>query len=129
MIKRKTNTKMPSAGDREVGLRIAATRHQRKMSQTELANGLGLTFKQVQKYEKGVNRVGAGRLAAIAEKLAVPISALLSNERMSVEATLGERMVAQRRGCRMAEAFLALDPTKQMRLVELAETMSGTASC
>src|SRR6266568_1102259 len=53
------------------------TRAQRlvcRMSQTELANALGVTFQQVQKYEKGVNRVGAGRLAKIADTLKVPIS-------------------------------------------------------
>src|SRR5260370_22533921 len=44
------------------------------MSETELANALGVKFQQVQKYEKGVNRVGAGRLAKIADTLGVPIS-------------------------------------------------------
>jgi transcriptional regulator with XRE-family HTH domain len=44
------------------------------MSQTELAAQLGVTFQQVQKYEKGINRVGAGRLLRIAEALDVPVS-------------------------------------------------------
>jgi len=44
------------------------------MSQTELGNLLGVTFQQVQKYEKGVNRVGAGRLVRVAEALDVPVS-------------------------------------------------------
>jgi transcriptional regulator with XRE-family HTH domain len=45
-----------------------------KMSQTALGDALGVTFQQVQKYEKGVNRIGAGRLQAIAGVLQVPIS-------------------------------------------------------
>src|SRR5436305_13108590 len=44
------------------------------MSQTELGNLLGVTFQQVQKYEKGVNRVGAGRLVRVGEALDVPVS-------------------------------------------------------
>jgi transcriptional regulator with XRE-family HTH domain len=60
--------------DVEVGRRIRARRIERGMSQTALADGLGLTFQQVQKYEKGTNRVGAGRLHQIASLLDVPIS-------------------------------------------------------
>jgi transcriptional regulator with XRE-family HTH domain len=44
------------------------------MSQEKLGDALGLTFQQVQKYEKGVNRVGAGRLVRVAEALDVPVS-------------------------------------------------------
>lgn len=49
------------------------------MSQTELANLVGVTFQQVQKYEKGVNRVGAGRLQRISEALNVSISFFFGN--------------------------------------------------
>src|SRR6516164_965266 len=73
-MERKTRTKAPDARDVDVGRRIRAQRLVCRMSQTELANSLGVTFQQVQKYEKGVNRVGAGRLAKIADTLRVPIS-------------------------------------------------------
>ena len=46
----------------------------RSISQTELGKALGLTFQQVQKYEKGTNRIGAGRLQQMAQTLRVPIS-------------------------------------------------------
>jgi transcriptional regulator with XRE-family HTH domain len=59
--------------DVEVGRRIRVRRLERQMSQTELADQLGVTFQQVQKYEKGVNRVGAARLQRIADALDVPI--------------------------------------------------------
>src|SRR5437762_11373672 len=68
------SVKRPDPVDDEVGHRIRIQRLARGLSQTELANALGVTFQQVQKYEKGVNRVGAGRLAKIADTLGVPIS-------------------------------------------------------
>src|ERR1700759_923351 len=65
----------PNAADSEVGESIRAHRLIAGMSQTDLANKLGVSFQQVQKYEKGVNRVGAGRLPQIAKIFDVPISA------------------------------------------------------
>ena len=61
--------------DRLVGIRITALRKARGLSQTALGNAVGVTFQQVQKYEKGQNRVGAGRLREIARLLEVPVSA------------------------------------------------------
>jgi putative toxin-antitoxin system antitoxin component (TIGR02293 family) len=58
----------------EVGRRIRIQRLSSGLSQSSLADRLGVTFQQVQKYEKGVNRVDAGRLAKIAKVLGVPIS-------------------------------------------------------
>jgi len=61
--------------DELVGCNIRLLRLNRGMSQTDLAEAIGLTFQQIQKYEKGRNRVGAGRLFAIAGVLGVPVSA------------------------------------------------------
>ena len=69
-----TKAKSTTFHDVEVGQRIRARRMAKGMSQTELGEMLGVTFQQVQKYEKGVNRVGAGRLVRIAEALGVPVS-------------------------------------------------------
>ena len=60
--------------DKQVGVRIRAARQAAKVSQTSLAEALGITFQQVQKYENGANRVGASRLAEIAKTLRVPVS-------------------------------------------------------
>jgi len=57
-----------------VGARIRLRRKQLNMTQTDLAQRLGITFQQVQKYEKGTNRVGASRLAQTAQILEVPIT-------------------------------------------------------
>jgi transcriptional regulator with XRE-family HTH domain len=61
------------AEDVEIGRKIRALRLQRGLSQSGLADRIGLTFQQVQKYEKGANRVSAGRLQQIAEMLEVPV--------------------------------------------------------
>lgn len=60
--------------DRHVGAKIQFQRKIIGMSQASLADALGLTFQQIQKYEKGSNRVGAGRLYEIAKLLKVPVS-------------------------------------------------------
>ena len=70
----KSKAKSTNSHDVEVGQRIRARRMAKGMSQTELGNLLGVTFQQVQKYEKGVNRVGAGRLVRVGEALDVPVS-------------------------------------------------------
>jgi transcriptional regulator with XRE-family HTH domain len=66
--------KSPNSIDVHVGNRIRTRRLALGMSQEKLAGGLGLTFQQVQKYEKGANRVGASRLLAISDILEVPVS-------------------------------------------------------
>lgn len=67
-------TGIPNPIDVHVGRRIRTRRLFLGMNQETLANALGLTFQQVQKYEGGANRVSASRLSAMAEILAVPIS-------------------------------------------------------
>jgi transcriptional regulator with XRE-family HTH domain len=66
--------KAPDAMDRHVGSRVRAQRLMLGFSQMKLADALNLTFQQVQKYEKGVNRIGAGRLSQIAQILGVPVA-------------------------------------------------------
>ena len=66
--------KMPSDVDRVVGMRMRLRRRDLKLTQEQLGEKLGLTFQQVQKYEKGVNRVSAGRLFDLSGVLGVPIT-------------------------------------------------------
>lgn len=65
--------KSPDPIDVEVGRRIRVQRMARGISQTELGEKIGVTFQQVQKYEKGTNRVGASRLTKVAKVLGVSI--------------------------------------------------------
>ena len=67
--------------DRHVGARIRMQRLVSGMSQTTLGDKAGITFQQIQKYENGVNRIGAGRLQRIAEIFEVPVAALFGASR------------------------------------------------
>src|SRR4051812_7300942 len=68
--------KLPNPVDRHVGSRVRMRRIMLGMSQEKLGEGLGLTFQQIQKYEKGTNRIGASRIQQISEILQVPVSFL-----------------------------------------------------
>lgn len=70
----KENKKKPNPTDVYVGGRIRLRRNMLGMSQEKLGESLGITFQQIQKYEKGTNRVGASRLQAIAQILSVPVA-------------------------------------------------------
>lgn len=69
-----SESKLPSDIDRIVGQRVRWRRRELKLTQEKLGDLLDLTFQQVQKYEKGVNRISAGRLYEMASVLGVPIS-------------------------------------------------------
>jgi transcriptional regulator with XRE-family HTH domain len=66
--------KAPNPTDKHVGSRVRMRRMMLSMSQEKLGDALGLTFQQVQKYEKGTNRIGASRLQQISQILQVPVS-------------------------------------------------------
>ena len=70
------STKAPNPVDKYVGSRVRMRRIMLGMSQEKLGEALGLTFQQIQKYEKGTNRVGASRIQQIAEVLQIPVSFL-----------------------------------------------------
>ena len=75
-----TPPKLATDADRTVGSRIAALRAAQGLSQSALGNALGVSFQQVQKYEKGRNRIGAGRLQAIADVLKVPVETFFARQ-------------------------------------------------
>ena len=117
--------------DAEVGHRIRIHRNARGMSQTALAEKLGLTFQQVQKYEKGVNRVGAGRLTRIAAILSIPVGALLGAEaerskpQSSSEGSNVLECLSMPGAVRLVQAYAQL-PTPALRstIVDLVEQMA-----
>jgi transcriptional regulator with XRE-family HTH domain len=109
-----------------VGARIRIFRKRRNMSQSELGKKLGVTFQQIQKYEKGANRVGASSLQQVAEALKVSISELfgdVADTGRQADATRISTFDAQ--AFRVAEAFTTI-PDKELRtvLVKLIETMA-----
>jgi transcriptional regulator with XRE-family HTH domain len=116
--------KSPDPYDVVVGQNIRLKRNARGLSQTDLAEKLGLTFQQVQKYEKGLNRVGAGRLVRIAEILVVPVMTLLEGTAAASDggatsvsphppSTLA--LIAARQPFRMMESFSRISDKRVRR--------------
>lgn len=74
MTKRIPADKTPTCIDRIIGTRIRIARHAKPLPQERLAAMLGISFQQLQKYEKGINRISAGRLFEIASLLGYPVA-------------------------------------------------------
>jgi transcriptional regulator with XRE-family HTH domain len=127
------SVKKPDPVDVEVGQRIRIQRLSTGLSQTTLADQLGVTFQQVQKYEKGVNRVGAGRLTKIAKVLGVPVTTLFGlhdggaierGDRGTPSSPL--KLLTVPGALRLLRAFGQINDGKMRRsLVELTENIAA----
>ncbi len=125
------NPKRSSSIDAFVGMRVRAGRMARGMSQEQLAELLGLTFQQVQKYEKGVNRIGAGRLWDISRILDVSVQYFFDglNQKSGAVAEESGRFAIEflttTEGLQLARAFAQIkDRSVRRRLVDLAQALS-----
>lgn len=126
--------RIANAVDRRLGQRVRARRLEISMSQEKLADLLGVTFQQVQKYEKGINRIAASRLFDIAAALDVPISAFfdgLSPTRApgGVSENPSESFVhdvlATPEGLQLVSLFAAIEsPRVRKRVVELVRAIA-----
>jgi len=79
----------PRPVDAHVGSRVRLRRTMLGMSQEKLGNAIGLTFQQVQKYERGTNRIGSSRLYELSKVLDVPVSFFFDDMPPEIEATVG----------------------------------------
>jgi transcriptional regulator with XRE-family HTH domain len=124
-------TKKAGLVDVHVGLRIRAARLAAGLSQERLGTALGVTFQQVQKYEKGANRVGAGRLSDIARVLSVPVSYFFESHGADNHApSLNEGfndvtiVLSTTEGMRIARALARIpDPETRRRIADLLEAI------
>lgn len=127
-LKRNTsvNARRVEPHDVEVGRRMRIRRLERQMSQTELATRLGVTFQQVQKYEKGLNRVGAGRLMRVAEALEVPVSFFfLSDTDSEQDKPAVMTFLDTAYSVRLVQAFSRINERSVQRaIVDLVERLS-----
>lgn len=117
--------------DLALGRRVRTFRLRANLSQTELAGKLGLTFQQIQKYEKGVNRIAASRLVDIANALDAPLSAFFdfSAETGTSCADPGKiyDLLSTPDGQRLVAAFSAITtPNLRRRVLRLVEAMVET---
>ena len=128
-------SKAPNPVDRHVGSRVRMRRLMVGMSQEKLGDALGLTFQQIQKYEKGTNRIGASRLQQISEILQIPVSFLFEGVPGStdVEGFSGPvspayvaDFLATSEGLALIRAFSRIPDIKLRRaIVDLVEQIGG----
>jgi transcriptional regulator with XRE-family HTH domain len=115
-----------NAADLEVGRRLHLLRLERKVSQTKLADHLGVSFQQIQKYENGANRIAAGRLKEIAEYLDVPIAYFFEAPKATTDE--GKKVfefIETANALRLLKAFSNIKhPAQRNALLQLAEEMA-----
>jgi transcriptional regulator with XRE-family HTH domain len=124
-----------NAVDRRLGQRVRTRRLEIGMSQEKLAETLGVTFQQVQKYEKGVNRIAASRLFDIAGALEMPVSRFfegLTSARVGGVAEEGESFIhdalATPEGAQLMSLFASIQSQKvRRRIVELVRALAEEA--
>jgi len=126
--------KVPNPIDKHVGSRVRMRRMMLSMSQEKLGDALDLTFQQVQKYEKGTNRIGASRLQHISQILKVPVSFFFEGApNMPGHTGMGEApspayvndFLATSDGLSLTKSFIKIKSSKlRRRIVELVEQMA-----
>ena len=132
--------KAPNPTDRHVGNRVRMRRMMLAMIQEKLGDALGLTFQQVQKYEKGTNRIGASRLQQISHILQVPVAFFFEGapdvpplgsltESRADDApspTYVSDFLATSDGLALTKAFMRIEDAKlRRRIVDLVEQIAG----
>jgi transcriptional regulator with XRE-family HTH domain len=122
----------PLPVDTLVGQNIRICRLQKGMSQTELGQRIGVTFQQVQKYEKGANRVGASRLTLIADVLGVPLPTLFDGAATAGQTahdTSPRHLLAKPHSLRLLQAFDKVkDDGTRMALLAMVECLAGVGA-
>jgi len=128
--------KAPNPIDKHVGSRVRMRRMMLGMSQEKLGDALGLTFQQVQKYEKGTNRIGASRLQQIAHILQVPVSFFFEGAPHAPGQAAGlaeapspayvSDFLATSDGLSLTKSFMRIKNSKlRRRIVDLVEQIAG----
>ena len=133
-----TVAKKPNPIDIHVGSRVRLRRMLLSMSQEKLGDQMGLTFQQIQKYEKGTNRIGASRLHHISQILEVPVQFFFDDAPLIAGQTEGGGMsepkmenflyefISTRDGLELIRAFVSIqDPKIRKRVVDLVRTLSN----
>src|SRR5690606_22396629 len=134
MLERPMTKKSPNPIDKHVGSRVRMRRMMINMSQEKLGEKLGITFQQIQKYEKGTNRIGASRLQQIANVLGVPVGFFFEGAPVPDGSAKGfseaaspayvSDFLATSDGLALTKAFMKVTDSKvRRRIVDLVEAM------
>lgn len=127
--------KQPNPIDIHVGSRVRLRRMMVGMSQEKLGEQLGITFQQIQKYEKGTNRVGASRLQAMAQALDVPVSFFFPDAAPQQAGGMAEEnsafmmdFMSTSEGLELSRHFMRVrDPKTRRKIIELVKAISSEA--
>jgi transcriptional regulator with XRE-family HTH domain len=128
--------KSPNPIDKHVGSRVRMRRMMISMSQEKLGERLGITFQQIQKYEKGTNRIGASRLQQISTVMGVPVSFFFEGAPVpegssgafteSASPAYVADFLATSDGLSLTKAFMKVkDPKVRRRVVDLVEAIAA----
>ena len=125
--------KTPNPVDMHVGSRVRMRRMMLGISQEKLANALGLSFQQVQKYEKGANRIGASRLEHISRFLQVPVAFFFegasdasASEEDARSLALMNDFASNPEGLRLVQSFARIeDADVRRRIVDLVQAIGS----
>ncbi|MBE7183121.1 MAG: helix-turn-helix transcriptional regulator [Methylobacterium mesophilicum] len=132
--------KKPNPIDVHVGSRLRLRRNMMGMSQERLGESLGITFQQIQKYEKGTNRIGASRLQAISGILEVPVTFFFEGapgQEGAQPSGFGEEgqsditgdFLSSAEGIQLQRAFVRIaDPKIRRRILDLVKALSSEAT-
>jgi transcriptional regulator with XRE-family HTH domain len=126
--------KSTNAIDGYVGERVRLRRKMLGMSQASLAEALGITFQQIQKYEKGINRIGASRLLRMAEIFGVQVGFFFDNgvtaagdDSLRPETDAVAVFMASKEGLALGKAFIAIeDPNVRQKLLALTRSLGSS---
>ena len=135
IVPRTKSSKKYDAVDVHVGSRVRSLRIQRQMSQSDFGDILGIAFQQIQKYEKGMNRISSSRLHHIAEIFGVSPSHFFDNpldetaHQLDVDADAFDKICASRDGLALMRAFVRIK-SKDLRhaVVKMAEELVAEPS-
>ena len=119
----------PHPVDRHVGLRIRMRRKEMGVSQERLAESLGITFQQVQKYERGANRVSASKLWEIAAALKTPVAyfydGLGDQDAVAAQRDAAQEFICSSDGMELMAAFPRIaEPAIRRKIVELVRVVA-----
>ncbi len=111
--------------DKHIGQRVRERRIVLGLSQTVLADGLGITFQQLQKYEKGHNRIAAGRLYGCAQLLDVPPEFFF--EGLDASESGAPKQTRSNEALKLARAYYSIDdPAQRLHVRKLAQAIAGS---
>lgn len=104
-----------------VGERLRAARLTSGLSQTELGKAMNLSFQQVQKYERGTNRISASMLVRAGKALGVRVADFFPDDDIELKADQSIDIRAVRGGAVLAEYFVTMDPSQRLVLLQVAQ--------